>query len=51
MSFGLDEHDGFGITILIKGNLAESQRDALFQSILMDLQLLDGQPWEAMRME
>lgn len=47
----LDEHDGFGITILIKGDLATSHRDALLQSMLMDLQLLDGQPWEAVRME
>lgn len=47
----LDEHDGFGITLLIKGDLATSHRDALLQSMLMDLQLLDGQQWEVMRME
>lgn len=47
----LDEHDGFGITILIKGDLTNNHRDALLQSMLMDLPLLDGQPWEVMRME
>lgn len=39
----LDEHDGFGITILIKGDLATNHRDALLQSMLMDLQTLNGQ--------
>lgn len=47
----IDEHDGFGITILGKGSLAAGQWDTWLQSTLTSLHLLEGQPWEAIQLE